>query len=169
MRIIEGNILGIRRGIVCHQVNCQNVMGSGVAKALYTKYPNVKAEYHRYIEQTNHNFRASRSMSLHPRYFLGYTQFITSDKNFPSSEFVVANLFGQEYFGRDKTKVYTDYAALDNALAEAVRKRDAWFGNLEDKVEVYVPYGIGCGTANGDWNIVSKIIEKYDVVVVKLP
>ena len=41
------DITSITKGVIMHQVNCQNVMGSGVAKALYTKYPQVKLEFHK--------------------------------------------------------------------------------------------------------------------------
>ena len=41
------DITTITKGVIMHQVNCQDVMGSGVAKALYTKYPQVKDEFHK--------------------------------------------------------------------------------------------------------------------------
>lgn len=41
------DITSITKGVIMHQVNCQNVMGSGVAKAIYTKYPQVKSEFHK--------------------------------------------------------------------------------------------------------------------------
>lgn len=41
-----------------------------------------------------------------------------------------------------------------------------------NKLSVAIPYGIGCGIANGDWNIVSKIIENvfsdYGITIYKL-
>lgn len=41
-REIFGDITKISQGIIMHQVNCQNVMGAGVAKSLYQIYPRVK-------------------------------------------------------------------------------------------------------------------------------
>ena len=46
--VVMGDILCATTGYICHQVNCRNVMGSGVAKSIYTKYPEVKSEYHRF-------------------------------------------------------------------------------------------------------------------------
>lgn len=46
--IISGDLLQAKEAAICHQVNCQNVMGSGVAKAIFTKWPEVKTEYHRF-------------------------------------------------------------------------------------------------------------------------
>ena len=40
--MMVSDVTKISRGVIMHQVNCQNLMGAGVAKALYTKYPQVK-------------------------------------------------------------------------------------------------------------------------------
>ena len=44
---------------------------------------------------------------------------------------------------------------------------------IDEKLSVAIPYGIGCGIANGDWNKVYKIIEEvfsdYDVTLYRLP
>lgn len=44
--MIRKDISTITHGVIMHQVNCQNKMGAGVAKALYNTYPQVKTEYH---------------------------------------------------------------------------------------------------------------------------
>lgn len=45
-----------------------------------------------------------------------------------------------------------------------------WASN--NNLTIAMPYGIGCGIANGDWNIVCKIIEEifsdYNVTLYKL-
>lgn len=41
IEIIEHDLLMLDCDIICHQVNCQSVMGSGIAKQIKTKYPNV--------------------------------------------------------------------------------------------------------------------------------
>lgn len=38
---VKGNLLDAPQNLIAHQVNCQGVMGSGVAKAIRDKYPNV--------------------------------------------------------------------------------------------------------------------------------
>lgn len=37
MRVVIGDITEATEDLILHQVNCQNIMGSGVAKVLYTK------------------------------------------------------------------------------------------------------------------------------------
>ena len=49
------DITTITKGVIMHQVNCQNVMGAGVAKALYTKYPQVKEQFHQLATQPEYN------------------------------------------------------------------------------------------------------------------
>lgn len=60
----------------------------------------------------------------------------------------------------------TNYYCLKECL-ETVKK-DAKATNKS----VAIPYGIGCGIANGDWEIVYKIIEEvfsdYDVTLYRL-
>ena len=38
-----------------HQINCQNVMGTDVAKALYTRHPKVKAAFHQMAKKDSYN------------------------------------------------------------------------------------------------------------------
>ena len=42
LQIIKGDLLEADVFAICHQVNCQNVMGAGLAKAIATKWPKVK-------------------------------------------------------------------------------------------------------------------------------
>ena len=41
----NGNILDSGAAIICHQVNCQGKMNSGVAKAIREKWPEVYTRY----------------------------------------------------------------------------------------------------------------------------
>lgn len=78
-----------------------------------------------------------------------------------NSDLYVVGIYGQDGYGRDKQ--YTQYPALEKGLA-AVAKL-----GKEYNLPVYLPYGIGCGLAGGDWNIVSEIIDKTipDAIVIK--
>ena len=146
MKYINGNILDIENGIIIHQVNCQNVMGSGLAKQLYTKYPIVKESYHKFCFE-NSNV---------PKKLLGNVDIveIIVDKLY------IVNLFGQREFGRIKDIVYTDYNAFYLAMIKL-------FNTIPKDLPVYIPYKIGCGLANGNWDRIIKILDKiekdYDV------
>ena len=72
----------------------------------------------------------------------------------------IANIFSQ------KLNFDTDYIAMEKCL----RYIKIWAEN--NNLSIAIPYGIGCGIANGDWNEVYKIIEKvfedYSVTLYKL-
>ena len=135
IRTVIGNIVESKETYICHQVNCQNAMGAGVAKALYERWPSVKSEYHAFCSKHHA-----------PAELLGSHQLISVGED----KWVI-NIFGQLEFGRNKNKVYTDYVALEKVFVE-ISQLDGSFA---------FPHGIGCGLANGDWNIVYSLIEKY--------
>lgn len=41
IKIREGNLFDSNADIIAHQVNCQGIMGSGVARQIKKKYPEV--------------------------------------------------------------------------------------------------------------------------------
>ena len=60
------DITTIDKGVIMHQVNCQNIMGAGVAKALYTKYPQVKEKFHQLATQPDYNTPEKRYCLVQP-------------------------------------------------------------------------------------------------------
>lgn len=137
--IIKGDITNAKENIICHQVNCQGVMGSGVAKALFTKYPQMKKDYLEYY--------AENSESHLPEDLLGRVIFTRIAKNQ-----YIASVFGQLSYGRHKGVVYTNYEALEDGLK--------YVGKIAgDDKSIAIPYFIGCGLANGSWDIVYDIID----------
>lgn len=120
--------------VICHQVNCQGVMGSGIAKQVREKYPVVYETYKELCGQDK------------PKNLLGIAQPVqANDKT------IIVNIFAQENFGYDG-KCYTDYDALREGFKTV---RD----NNKDDV-IAIPYLMGCHRGGGDWNIVYKMIEE---------
>lgn len=134
MQIIYGDILNSDADVIVHQVNCQGVMGKGLAKQIKDEYPEVFTEYKMFCSKCN-------SHEL-----LGMTEIVRV-----GFRRCVANLFAQEYYGSGR-KCYTDYDALRKCLSTV---NSEFAGKT-----VAVPYKLGCGLAGGDWDIVSKIIEE---------
>lgn len=109
--------------LVAHGVNCQNAMGSGVARALYMKWPEVKLHYHK-----------KGSM------ILGDVQFVEVEPGL-----VVANCFTQRNYGKD-FKRYANPRAIRESLEEA-----ALYALNELAIrEIHIPR-IGCGLGGLDW------------------
>lgn len=159
------NLLDVKEGIICHQVNCLGRMKSGLAKSISEKYPIVKKKYEeifQHIENKTDNnvFDGSNNListEIIPSDFvslLGYVQLLDVGNNL-----YVANLFGQYDYGTDSRK--TEYFALKTAL-ERVQQWESLrtlFDGPAPSMKVHLPKNLGCGLAGGDWKIVRKIIE----------
>lgn len=133
----NGNILDSGADIICHQVNCQGVMGAGLAKQIRQRWPQA---YEDYIKFCGHSSPYDK---------LGEVRLteVTLGK-------YIAHIFAQLNYGR-RNLCYTDYDAL-NCGFEYLAKFQHDTG-----VRVAFPYGIGCGLAGGDWNVVKSKIEAY--------
>lgn len=138
---IEGNILDVNQGIIVHQTNCSGGFGGGVAGQIARKYPHVRQEYFKLYYEN----QKQPNVSL-----LGTYQSVKA-----TDALTIVNLFGQyEYRSSVKDKrVLTDYVAFERGL----RKLNQ---DVPKDIPIYLPYGIGCGLANGNWNVVHKIISK---------
>lgn len=91
----KGNILDSGADVICHQVNCQHKMNSGVAKSIRDKWPKV---YESYMKNPA---------------VLGTIQEV------PVGKQSVINMFAQENFGYDGRR-YTSYDAFWSCLGEII-------------------------------------------------
>lgn len=91
MKIVTGNILTVKCGIICHQVNCKKVAGSGLALQIRKKWPKW---YDDFIS-TDGN--------------LGDVKIFEIDDNLK-----IANVYAQYNYGRDK--IHTDYSSLEKCF-----------------------------------------------------
>ena len=150
MKFVKGDILDVNQGIIGHQVNCRMVMGAGLAKQIRNKYPVVYKDYMEVMGPAAPDKR------------LGKCQLVQVGIGL-----YVANLFGQ--FGYIPRGVqHTDYNALSMALHGLHEWRRINFGTPE-RMPIYLPSGLGCGLAGGDWNIVVKLISTAipDAIIVR--
>lgn len=150
LRILYGNILDIKEGIICQQVNCMGVMGSGLAKQIRNKYPRVYEAYIKFVKESDTKVNN-----------LGETLLVEVDKGL-----YVANMFSQFSYGR--SGLHTNYQKFEECLIRLKNTSDNY-----DKLKnlpIYFPYKIGCGLGGGDWNIISSLIEKVfpNAIIVKL-
>ena len=142
--------------MLCHQVNCQGRMGSGVAFQVKNKYPNVFSEYNKHYKM--HIVCCNdRTSSL-----LGDCLICYTNRKAP-----IANMFAQDIYGYDG-KQYTDEAAFQDAFIKACE----YITEHTDIKGIVLPYKIGCCRGGADWTIISKIIEdianehNVDVIIV---
>ena len=151
MKIIEKDILTVEKGIICQQVNCRGVMGSGLAKAIREKWPIVYDNYMYEMEFEKH---------------YSFTKLGTIFWARINEDLLVCNIFGQLNYGNDG-KRYTDYSALNTAFCEIKFK----FTDYATCPQIYFPFNFGCDRGGADWNIVNKMIDYYfpNAIICKLP
>jgi len=134
MEIIQGNILDCTENIIVHQTNCMGVMGSGLAKQIKAKYPEVFSGYY-------YECKTNKAEDL-----IGTVLICEANDGK-----LIANVFGQIKYGKG---LQTNYDALFKALKEVHDMA------LEKGLSVAIPARIGCGLAGGDWNKVYTEIQE---------
>lgn len=126
LHYISGDVTTLSGSFVlCQQVNCQAVMGAGLALAIRKKWPQVYTDYVQYCH--------SHCMTQ----LLGHIQTSTLTKNQ-----YICNIFGQYYYGR--CGKYTDEAALLSALHTIFQHA------AKAHLHVFIPMKIGAGLAGGN-------------------
>lgn len=151
---IKGNLLDSNCDYICHQVNCQGVMGSGVAKQIKERWPEVYEQYRREYERTI-------KYGSTPESQLGAIDAVRIRN---SNQYVV-NMYSQNSCGYDGQR-YTSYSA---------------FANILENFKIYIskdktiafPKNIGCGLGGGNWKVISALIEEilgedYEVYIYEL-
>ena len=136
---IRCSLLNVGRGVLVQQVNCRGKMGKGLALALREQWPKVFEDYQLKFQ----------SVGWRP----GDAQFVQV-----ASDIWVANLAGQDRYGREPGVVYTRYPDLGRALKLADNFAHA------QALPLYVPYGLGCGLAGGDWETVCELLPAGTIV-----
>ena len=131
MKVLNQSLLSITKGVIIHQVNCQHVMGAGIALAIRKQYPQHYQDYMK-AELKLGNLVCSHI----------------------SRDFGIIGICAQDRYGRDKR--YTDYGAFTDCLKEI-----ALLKAKSPSVNYYMPVGIGCNNAGGDWKIVSELIGAF--------
>ena len=134
---IKGDLLETDCDIICHQVNCQGKMNSGVAKAIREKWPVV---YENYRTKYEESVWCKRSP-------LGDIQIVLVD-----TRKIVINLFSQENFGYDG-KRYTSYDAFWNCLNLLKQT------TLPEQTIAF-PWRIGCVRGGANWAVIRTMIEE---------
>jgi O-acetyl-ADP-ribose deacetylase (regulator of RNase III) len=144
----NGDVLTAKTDAIAHQVNCRGVMGAGLAKQIREKYPQVFTEYHEYIKHIYESVLKDEHAVAYK--LLGS---ISKTKIFQQDGFsqYIVNLFAQD--DHDSSKRQIDYDAFWNCL----HNLRTW-ALRENIFSIAFPFGIGCGLAGGNWDIIKLMI-----------
>jgi len=129
----NGDILKATENIICHQTNCQGIMGGGLALQIRETYPNVFVPYENFCEQHDFNYEKLN----------GQIQLL----KISNENKYIANCFSQ------RANYDTDYNAIEKCFEQIIK-----FAKKE-KMTICAPFNYGCGIANGNWDIVKNIFE----------
>lgn len=145
---VKGNLLTSNCEFICHQVNCQGRMNSGIAKSIREKWPNVYEEY------------ALKCNGPKTEPLLGSVQFIKTP------DCTVINMFSQDKYGYDGQK-YTSYDAFWECLW-----RIKFILGPKSTEKIGFPKNIGCCRGGADWAVIKTMIQQvlcdYDVYIYEL-
>ena len=158
VQFVKGNLLESNCDYICHQVNCQGKMNSGIAKQIREKWPIV---YKNYMEK--YNTMSDVILSTYGGYedggpdisevLLGDIQIVNI--NTPGADEraqQVINMFAQQHYGYDGRR-YTSYDAFWSCL-----------GKIKDVVpegkKIGFPGRIGCVRGGANWNVIYEMIDQ---------
>ena len=159
-----GNLLDAPTDYICHQVNCQGRMASGIAKSIKTKWHRVYEDYIALCDKrVKEIYQMCGGMENGPDWtetLLGEIQLVPVDV-----DKTVINMFAQQYYGYDG-KRYTSYDGFWSCL-----------GKIREQVphgsKIGFPDHIGCGLGGANWEVIFKMIEQvlgedYEVYIYML-
>ena len=168
----NGNLLDSNCHFLCHQVNCQGKMNSGIAKAIREKWPIVYNKYKEWYD--SYEAWASAHQSNEYKYqpadaMLGNIQIVALYEKYDllhaADHQYVINMAAQNSYGYDG-KRYTSYDAFWLCL-----------GKIKDTIpkgcSIAFPDHIGCCRGGANWNVILSMIdevlgEEYEVHIYKL-
>lgn len=146
LKRVQGDLLTLaERGkfdIIVHGCNCQNTMGSGIAKQIKDRYPDAfQADYRYDMELSNRRYEKLGNYTI--------------TKIFSKSNFLIVNAYTQFHYlprGID----HFEYASFAIILA----KLHHFYGNYD----FGFPY-IGMGLAGGDSDRIIAMLEEFSKMV----
>ena len=147
IKFIHESVIDTSAPYICHQVNCQGKMNSGVAKAIRTYWPVV---FEQYMKTYNNNIKENNGYNT----LLGNISIVNLNdyKLEPGliESPIVINMFAQEHYGYDGRR-YTSYDAFWSCLGhirEAVPKGS----------RIAFPYKIGSDRGGANWDVIYTMV-----------
>ena len=151
IKIIDGDLFTTNAKFICHQVNCQKRMGSGVALQVREKFPHV---YREYCKVASPEMLGKVQIVPVKEMYLGYD---CGSLAVPYKEQWICNMFAQNNYGYDG-KLYTDLDALEKCFRYIEARMSEKNGNAG--ATIAMPWKIGCCRGGANWDEVYWMIDK---------
>ena len=156
---VVGDVTTAKERLVAHGCNSHGVMGSGVARAVWAKWPGTYDEYHRVWEAAVKDGQAGLTLGdviwtveLAEGYYESLPKWVLHMADTDAAR-IVANCITQRDFGAEPGRVYVDY----DAVARSFTKLNA-LAVLYGLDGIAMPR-IGCGLAQGTWDCIEPLIH----------
>lgn len=146
---LHGDVLATVDCVIVHCVNCQGVMGAGIARQIKAEFPDA---YDVYKETYDNGLLVLGSVSyayIPPLAKAPHNVYRTGQK-------IIANAAGQDQTGTHVRQL--DYDATRTCffyINDAMKVFEREFGITTINFPLF-----GCGLAGGDWKTVAEIIEE---------
>lgn len=172
---VDGNIIDVLREVaqdkdyprvfVPHVVNDDDVIGSGVARALFELYPTVKRSYHKWFKsypKMMFEYDDKEKVETTGKAKLGQCQYITTNDD----NITVVNMIAQSTPGINWYPYQYDnksirhplppirYESLEECMVRVTHKMQ------EENVKDILTVKFGSGLAGGNWDKIESLIEK---------
>ena len=157
-KVVQKNLFDSDAQVLVHQVNCIGRMGSGIAKQVRDRFPDVFCAYHKAVKTLKGNC-------------LGGC--LVCETGIPGKR--IANLFGQYYYRGFKEDdlylcdpFYYQPELTQDCQAIRFTNYEAFWKGLqrlknelrENETKIAFPYLIGCDRGGAKWSIIEAMIKE---------
>lgn len=122
---IDGDLFDVKGGFICHQCNCVSHGTAGLAASIVQKWPHTNPA----ADKDNRR--------------LGRVSFFAAGNN------MVVNMYAQRNPGKATEPDDTGHARLGAFVSCLKQVAETYIHGYD---AIYLPHGIGCGLAGGDWD-----------------
>lgn len=145
-KTVHGDLIALAEqgefDVIFQGCNCFHAMGGGIAKQLADRYPEVE--------------EADQTTEFGDKNKLGTSSMCTVKGD--THSFIVENVYTQYYWSHGKDVF--EYDAFEKYLNQIANHMKESHYPDDGKLKFGFPQ-IGAGLAGGDWNRISKMIEKF--------